>query len=305
MEKSFSQFIDLSKPIGKMFICGKEGSGKTLLNTFIGVEQMLRGIIDVRNSENTVREYNSLGYDFVVNYDHLCVSNYNINCLGTYQPNQSSYVVNPYKIGLWSEEYDTDFFAPGTTFHITEAHQVFNAYRWQYTREEVKNFWTTSRQAKFSAIFDTNRPNEVIKDLRDLCNRFIYLYKKLDDVYQGGRIIGHRLYVWEFAEWGDLEKVLNGGKPKNFEEYTLYLHRNTRVNYDSYFCKYLHLKGRLGQQFKVEHFPEIKTVEDVEEFADVFGLSPPVGYYVKQSKYAEKKEEKPSDDEDFEGFSFE
>ncbi len=306
MEKTFEQFIDLSKPIGKMFICGKEGSGKTLLSAYIGVEQMLRGMQDCWQSYEWVDEYNSLGYDFQTNYEHLCVSNFDINCLGTNQPDQSSYVVNPYKIGLWSEDYDTDFFAPGTCFHITEAHQIFSAHRWQYTRPEVKNFWTTARQAKYNAIFDTNMPNEVIKDIRQLCTRFIFLYKKLDDLYKDGKIVGHRLYVYEFTEWADLEAFLNNGKLDHYEEYTLILRRNTQVNYDTWFCKYIHLKGRFGQQFKVEKFPKITGIEDVENFADVFGLSPPEGYLVKQSKYAEvKKTKEDMSDENSDDMSFE
>lgn len=306
MEKTFEEFIDLDKPIGKMFITGKEGSGKTLLSAYIGVEQMLRGLQDCWKSYDSVKEYNDLGYDFETNYEHLCVSNFDINCSGTKQPLQKAYVVNPYKVGLWSEEYDTDFFPPGTCFHFTEAHQVFNSHRWMFVRPEVKNFWTTARQAKYNGVFDTNRPNEVISDIRELCTRFLYLYKKLDDIYKDGILVGHRLYVREFEGW---EQFLSSQKSKNscnFEEYTLVLKRNTRPNYDSYFCKYLHLKGRFGQQFRMEHFPEIKTVDDVENFGDIFGLSPPEGYYVKPSKYTEinkvdeKSQEDLSDEDSFE-----
>ena len=295
MEKSFEEFIDLSKPIGKMFICGKEGSGKTLLSAYIGVEQMLRGREDCWSSYDTVKEYNALGYNFETPYEHLCVSNFDINCLGTEQPNQSTYRVNPYRIGLWDEEFDTDFFPPGTCFHITEAHQVFNSHMWMFVRPQIKAFWTTARQAKYNGIFDTNMPNEVIKDLRELCNRFIFLHKKLENIYRNGDIVGHRLFVLEFKDWSGLSNFLKTDKKDNAEEYTLLLKRNTRVNYDTYFCKYLHLKGRENQQFFLEKFKKIESVEDVENFGDDFGLTPPEGYYVKGSNFTKKKDKNPEE----------
>lgn len=292
MVKHFKDFIDLNKRIGKIFITSLiEGTGKTLLSCAIQVNKMLRGRSDYWKSSEAVKEYNSLGYNFSMEYDHLCASNYNCNCSGTSQPSLTTYRVNPFRLGLWCEDYDTDFYAPCTCFFITEAQRPFNAYMWQYVRPEIRAFWETSRQAKYDLVIDTNKPNQVVSDIRNLCNRIIHLWKECEEIKDlKGEVVGHRLFVREFSSYDDFDKSRKSLKDVKFEEYELVLDRCYYKNYDSYMCRILHLKGRAEQDFLFEKFPEIKSIEDVENFGDMFGLYVPKGYYKKNTDYA--KEEK-------------
>ena len=284
MVKTFDKFINLDKRIGKIFIIGEdEGVGKTLLSCAIQVNKMIRGRKDRLKSFKQVDEYNSYGYNFSKNYKHLCFSNYDCNCRGTIRPSLKTHLLNPFKVGLWCEDYDTDFFPPGSCLFITEAQRPFNAYMWPFVRPEIRAYWETGRQANIDAVFDTNKPKQVVNDIRSLCNRFIFLYKECEEIVKRGVCVGNILYVYEFKHWADVEKYLDSGTLQNHEQYELRLDRCYYKNYDSYQCRFLHLKGREKQDFKVEFFPEMQNVKDIEKFSDNFGLYPPPGYYKKNS----------------------
>lgn len=306
MEKSFEEFMNLSKRQGKVLICGDEGAGKTLLSTYIGIQKMLRGVKDCWKSYELVDKFNSLGYKFSKNYEHTVFSNYDINCSGTSIPSFSSYMIDPYRIGLYCDDYETDLLPPLTFVILTEAQRIFNAYKWQYIRPEVRAFWETSRQAEIELLMDTNQPNLIYSGMRSLCNRVIYLHEPVQEIKSvHGVVTGHKLFVQEFKKYSFFERFLmTNNKDLIKEEYTLILPKCVYQNYDSYQCRLLHLKGRQEQDFNVSHFPKIETVEDVEAFAENFGLYAKEGYYVKPSDLKKIKEEKVENEDDLEQFSF-
>ena len=82
-------------------IFGPRGRGKDLLCTKFGLEKMLNNLDELYYSKENVSYFNSLGYNFTTNYEHLLFSNIEINCSGTYIPMRKSYVLNPYKLGLY------------------------------------------------------------------------------------------------------------------------------------------------------------------------------------------------------------
>lgn len=303
MQKSFNQFIDLKKRIGKMLICGDEGAGKTLLTTYIGMMKMLQGEIDKYNSYEKVDEYNALGYNFTTNYEHLVFSNFDMNTAGTRIPDLRSYVVDPFRVGLFCEDYETDFYPPGSTFFITEAQTVFNAYKWMFIRPEIQRYWETGRQAGINIVMDTNQPGLIYKGIRSLLNRVIYLWKDCEEIKNGeGIVIGHKLYVREFKKYNDLEKYLEDTRINNYVEYTLILNKCVYENYDSYQCRYIHLFGRENQDFRIEHFPKINSIEDVQVFVNLFGSFEPDGYYIKNvPKKKENINENDNDEFDLSG----
>ena len=296
MVRKFNDVFDLNKRIGKMLICGVEGSGKTLLSTYIGIQKMLRGQEDCWKSFKEIDNINKLGYTFSKNFEHLLFSNYDMNCKGTYVPNRKTNLLDPFKVGLVCKNYETVPLPPYSFLIITEAQRVFNAYMWQYLRAEVRAFWETSRQANIEIILDTNQPELIYKGMRELLNRIIYLYKDTEEVIdKEGNVKGHRLYIKEFKKYKYLEKYLeNSNENLVMYTYILELVGCLYSNYDSYQCKMLHLNGRTDDDYNIAKFPDIKTIEDVEMFAENFGLYPPEGYYVKPStnvKQSNNKEE--------------
>ena len=296
--KYFKDFMDLSKRQGKVLICGEEGAGKTLLSTYIGTEKMLRGVEDCWRSYEKVDKYNNLGYNFSKNYEHLVFSNFDINCSYTRIPSFKSYVVDPYRIGFHCDDYETTPLPPYSFLILTEAQTVFNAYLWNYFRPEVRRFWETSRQIDVEIIIDTNSPNLIYNGMRNLLNRIIYLYQDVEEIVNSdGVVIGHKLYVKEFKKYSQLERYFDTMNEKLIkDEYVLILDRCVYSNYNTKQCEYLALKGREMQDYIIEHFPEIKTMEDVEKFIANFGLYMPEGYLIKPGSAAKIKNESNQND---------
>lgn len=298
--------MDLSKRQGKILICGEEGAGKTLLSTYIAIQKMLRGQQDCWKSYDQVDEYNKLGYHFSKNYEHLVFSNFDINCSGTSIPDRKSYVVDPFKVGLYCEDYETRLFPPGSFLVMTEAQTFLNADMWKYIRPEIQRFWETSRQADIELLMDTNQPGLVYKRMRNLCNRIIYLHENTQEIVdRDGLVVGHKLYVKEFKKYQQFERYLDSNKSELiFKEYTLILKKCVYSNYDSKQCRYLHLKGREQQDYILEHFPKIQTIEDVNAFIENFNVIAPEGYYVKPSQFKKQSEDEMSMETDMEEYEF-
>ena len=285
--------MDLSKRQGKVLICGEEGAGKTLLTTYIAIQKMLRGMEDCWKSYEKVDKYNSLGFKFSKNYEHLCFSNFDINCSGTRIPSFKSYVVDPFRLGLYCEDYETVMLPPGAFILLTEAQRVLNAYKWQYIRPEIRGYWETSRQYGIEIICDTNQPNLIYSGMRSLFNRVIYLYDFVEEIKdKDGIVVGHKLYVKDFKRYSFFERYLQSGKEELVNaSYCLILNKCVYPNFNSYQCEMLHLKGREEEDFNITHFPEIKSIADIEMFAENFGLYAKDGYYVKPGYLKKMKED--------------
>lgn len=290
-EKKFSEVFDLRKRLGKILFAGKEGSGKTLAMAILGVEKMLRGQEDCWQSYDEVDEYNELGYNFSKNYEHLVYSNVDMNCDYTEIPSFKSYEVDPFRLGLYSGDYETDLLPPGACVFVDEAHVPFNAYMWQYVRPEVTGYWTTSRQYDISLIMATNRPKQVVNFIRELCNRIFYFEDNVEEVKKNGEVVGYRFPTLEFNDNACFEAFLRTGKKENCDEYIMTYNQCRYPNYDTRKCRFLHVRGREFADFVAKHYEEIKTIEDVERLYKRFGFDIPEGYYLKPSEKAKKQKE--------------
>ncbi|MBQ8430598.1 MAG: hypothetical protein IJX26_01470, partial [Clostridia bacterium] len=143
----FKDFIVISKRLGKILICGLEGYGKTLLLSYIAVEKMIIGESECWTSYEKVDEYNSLGYNFSKDYEHLVfVAFMTINCSETQISDRTSYSCDPYHIGLFMEDWNTDLYPPGANIFIPEIQRVYNSYNAERIRPEIYGYWETSRQ---------------------------------------------------------------------------------------------------------------------------------------------------------------
>lgn len=293
MIKYFNEFINYDKRIGKILIAGDEGSGKTLLLTCIAIGKMLHGLEDCRKSYDEVDRYNSFGYKFSKNYEHLCFSNYDINCIGTEIPSRKVYSFNPYRLGFYDSEYQTDFFPPYTLFCMTEGKNYLDSYEWDKFPNRYVSWLKTMRQAKYDMAVDSQSFNDICTAYKKITNRFIYLDKECVEIRDSkGNVIGHKLFVIEWKHFRDVDLFERTAKKQNCEEYELVIKDICLYeNYDSYYCRLLHLKGRDNQDFRIEHFPQVSSIEDIDMFAEEFGFSVPDGFY----KTKKKKEEKIND----------
>lgn len=298
MEKTFEEFLKIDERIGKMLICGLEGYGKTLLLSYIAVEKMLIGQQECWKSFEIIDKYNALGYDFSKDFEHLVFSAYiTINCAGTNIPTRMSYDLDPFRIGLFDENFDTDIYPPFSTLFIPEAQTVFNSYKQNSMRPEFFRFFETSRQARLSLVMDCQRPILIAKNVRDLVNRFVILTKPVEHIRNDkGIVIGHRLFVLEFKSNISLENWIKTGKKNDGEEYELLLKRCMFENYDSYFFEYLHLKGREMQDFRIEQSSQINSIDDVENLAS---MTAPDGFYKTNKKQQEDSTDLQDDYEEY------
>lgn len=293
MEKKFEEFINIHDRIGKMLICGLEGYGKTLLLSYIAVEKMLIGQEECWKSYDVIDKYNELGYNFSKNFEHLVfIAFISVNCSGTDIPTRISYDLDPFRMGLYSEDFDTDLYPPYANLFIPEAQTVFDSHKQNQMRSEFFRYFETSRQARISLILDCQRPILIAKNVRDLINRFIVLTKPVEHLKDvKGEVVGHKLFVLEFKSNIALERWLTNGKTDDCEEYELILNRKMYDNYDSYFFEFLHLKGRENQDFRIVVTDPVKTVDDVENLQD---MTAPEGFHSNINKRNE--EEKSIDD---------
>lgn len=292
----FKDFVDYDKRIGKMIITGLEGSGKTMLLARIAIGKMLHGMQDCWKSYSVVDTYNELGFNFSTNYEHLCFSNFGINCSGTKIPDRHNYVVNPYRLGLFDPLYETDYFPPYACHFLTEAYNFLNSYLYNKFRDSFKAFLKTCRQAKYDMVVDTHSFMDIFTGFRRLTNRFIYLYAPVQDIKDDrGVVVGHKLFVKEWRNNRDVEIFESSGKEINCETYDLILDKCMFENYDTEFCKYLHLQGRENQDFFITEFPKVCSKEDIDNIGERFGILPPEGFFKTSSN---KKVESESSDVD-------
>ena len=272
-------------------IFGPRGRGKDLLCTHFAIDKMLNGLDDAYFSKQVVKEYNSMGFNFSTNYEHLLFANYDINCSGTFIPNRKSYVFNPYKLGLYDPNFPTILLPPYALGIITEAQRIFNSYVSKKFRESFCAYFETSRHYGLDFYLNCQRPILICPNVRELVDEFIYI-EKLQHIYDiHGNCIGHIWSVIEWTEWQSVSNFLKNGNYANCRKYKIKSNKCLFENYDSYFLRYMHLKGRKKQDFFIEHFPTINSVEDIEKFGDVFGLNVPNGFLKsKETEYSEEDE---------------
>ena len=270
-------------------IFGPRGRGKDLLCTYFAIQKMFNGLEESYQSQEIVKKYNSMGFNFSTNYEHLLFANYDINCLGTFCPNRRSYVFNPYRIGLYDPNYSTDILPPLTLAIITEAQRVFNSYVAKKFRDSFFAYFETSRHWGVDFILNCQRPILIAPNVRELVDEFMYI-EKLEHKYDlKGNCIGHTWTIIEWYEWQSCANFLKNGKLENYRKYKIHCDKCLFENYDSYFLRYIHLRGREKQDFKIEHFPTINSIKDIEKFGDIFGLTMPKGFLKsKETEYSEE-----------------
>ena len=301
-EIKFEDWLNYDKRLGKIIIAGLEGYGKDLLTTAVGVGKMLHGFEDCIKSYAEVDSYNAMGFHFSKNYDHTCFANFPINCKGTEIPQRKVYVFNPYRCGFYDPDYWTDLFPPRSLFCGTEAKSFLDAYEWQNYPNRYVGWIKTLRHIDYDMLVNSQVFGDICVAFKRITNRFVLLTKETEEIKNTkGDVVGHKLFVKQWTCFKDFELFEKSSKEQNCDEFVLILSKCYYENYDHRICRLLHLRGREDQDFKLEHFPDIKTIDDVEAYAEVLGFDRPEGFLKNSKKEGKKnKEEDVSDlDQDF------
>lgn len=260
--------IDFSKS-QRIMIWGLPGRGKTLLLTDLCIRGMIETFYMVDDVFDEIDELNEIGYHLNKNFEHLIFSNYDVNSDGSDIPDLKCYKVNPYKLGL-KGKFETQCFPMGSSFFITELQNYYPATMNDYIRPEILRFWQTSRHYDLSLYGDVQRPIDIAKKIRDLFDIFIECVS-VEEIIKENRIVGHKWKLLIIENSRQLEEYLKSNNVKLCKE-VIYISDECRYyNYNSKFCRLLHLKGRENEQFYIEHFG----------FNDDDLFTEPNGYFIK------------------------
>lgn len=191
-------------------IFGKPGFGKTALNTYFAVMNMINRDRYMQCS-NSIDELNSaLGCTLTKPpFSHTVFSNYTIFDKCYYSTGKFSYLFNPYKFSLPNEDIEYDVFPPYSSFHITEGQRILNSRKSKQFRACVSGAYENHRHIDLDIYIDMQRPKLADANVRELVQKFICVLgmnHKLDDV---GRVQSTTWNVLEFDDWSNVEKYIN------------------------------------------------------------------------------------------------
>ena len=246
---------------------------------------MLNGMEDCFKSYDIVDYYNSIGYNFSKNYEHLAFANFDVNCINTILPDRKINTIDPYHLGLHCDKYNTIMVPPCSLVGVTEAQRYYNSHMASYFRPEILAFYETSRQWDVDFVFDCQRPRLIVPSIRELIDEFYCCLGVKDVINRYGFCVGHVWKMLKFYDWGAVESYLTSGKTDNAEVVIDRCNTCLHENYDTAFCRWLHLQGRKEQDFYVEKYSTITCVEDVEKLSDKYGLRVPLDFFVKRGNF--------------------
>lgn len=196
-------------------------------------------------------------------------------------------------------------YPPYALLLVYEGKNYFNSYMYDKFRETFVSNWKISRQIKHDMVIDTQYFNDIATPFRRITNRFIYLHKPCTEILNSkGECIGHKLYVYEFNNNRDVEIFENTGKKQNCKEYTLVVNMCMYDKYDTDSCRVLYLKDRESQDFRLETFSDISSVDDIEEGLSVTDFAVPEGFYKSKNNGKVKDKSADEDIEDEENLLF-
>ena len=252
---------------------GLPGTGKTLYLVYKACMLMQQTIYEVYDTYDEIDKLNENGFNFSKNFEHLIASNFDIDSINCEVSDLRTYKVNPYRLGMPSKNFKTDVYPFGFQFIVTECQNYWPSDMWQYLRPEVKTFWQTKRHGDYDFILDCQSPMDLAKPVRILVDTF-YEHTNLKHIYKNNVCVGHEFYLNKIVGNSKLEQYLKTGNEDLCEKIVETVDTCFFENYDSYFCRMLHINGREKQDFKICHFGD-------EDDSDI--LTAPKGYFEKKT----------------------
>lgn len=190
-------------------IFGKPGVGKTALNTYFAIQNMM----DRRRYFNCVNDINGMnaeGYNFSLPpLPHTVFSNYTIFNRSRYCSGIFTYLFNPYKFSLPNDDIEFELLPPYSSYHITEGQTVLNSRKSKNFRSCVSGAYENHRHIDLDIFIDMQRPKLADVNIRELVSNFIAVLALTHKTDSMGRIISSTWYTLEFDDWSLVEKYLS------------------------------------------------------------------------------------------------
>lgn len=254
---------------------GLPGYGKTLFLAMRCANFIMDSLIAVYDSYDEVDYLNSIGFNFNKDYKHLAFANFDVSTDGLGDPDLRVYKFNPFRFGFFSKDFKTEILPPYSKCFITEFQNYADSNMYQYLRSAVKSAYQTKRHYyDLDFEVDCQRPIDIAKPIRSLFNEFWEFYKKVENVIVDNVVVGHKFFIRVIDNPIKLEKYLENGDVSLCKEITITTDKCYFSNYNSYFAKMSHLRGRENQDFNIRHFNE-------EDDSDI--LISPEGYWEKKT----------------------
>lgn len=226
-------------------IFGKPGFGKTALNTYFAVMNMIRRERYMMSCNAILDLNSSLGRKLSLPpLPHIVFSNYTISDKCRYSTGKFSYLFDPFKFSLPNEDIEYAVFPPYSSFHITEGQRILNSRKSKQFRACVSGAYENHRHIDLDIYIDMQRPKLADANVRELVQKFICVLgmsHKMDDV---GRIVSTTWNVIEFEDWSAVDKYISyndcsGGINYSYTfEGNIFDCYNSKCNRDMFYIKW-------------------------------------------------------------------
>ena len=192
-----------------VLIFGKPGSGKTALNCYFAVMNMLnreRYLTTLAEIECLNQE----GYCFSFPpLEHSVFSNFTVYDECRYSSGKFSYIFNPFEFSLPNDSMPYSIFPPCSSLHIQEGQTVLNSRKSRNFKACVSGAYENHRHIDLDIYIDMQRPKLADSNVRELVNKFIKVLGMNHSYDNMGRILSSTWSTLEFDDWADVERYIN------------------------------------------------------------------------------------------------
>ncbi len=259
-------------------IVGKQGAGKTALNTLFEIlEERYNGQTMLRYSNKVIRDINaSTGSSHQLLTKPPIYANYESRLTVGYDKEFVPYVLNPYLLGVPTEKTadKIQYILPCSCLHITEGRKYWDGRESSTMPDNVSQWFETHRHNYMTIIIDAQRGNALDLNIRANANLFIEVQfmENEEDAY--GRIISSTWYCKEFYSLQDYEGYLAGKQGVYW--------RDTKYHYEGNIFECFKSRNRM-QDFIPPKNVEYSMLKWVSE-CDLNKLSKPIQEIFKQRR---------------------
>ncbi len=195
-------------------IVGEPGAGKTSLNCYFAIQELVNSHTNFLNSESEISSLRQYGHMPEL-IDEVCVySNFKIVNKTRFKFKLRSNVLDPFKMCLPNDEIPFDYYPPCSTFHVMEGQIYWNSRR-KGLRDCVCRFFENHRHAHFEIFIDVQRGMLIDANIREIVGNIIEVQKIDVKADKRGVVSQVKWTCREFDSWFSYEQYLNSGKTAN------------------------------------------------------------------------------------------
>lgn len=267
-------------------ITGKPGAGKTLFAVFKMLEDTIKdGYDNYITSCKEIEELNKNGYKF--NYPKQKHVTY-FNGQARFSPQgysvKSPYILNPWELGLPSQDRDVQLVFPFSKIYIDEAQRYYNSRLSYLFPDFVSRFFELHRHYGLDITLIAQRGGLIDLNIRELAEKLYYIedLKLIKDSL--GNMISATWIIREFTSNAELEKYVDGHKELG-EERIYTCNENLFEFYNTRFYKFLFLNRVENRKFLDRLLNPFKHSPDIcNMLSQVYSATAPEDFYKKEVK---------------------